>query len=133
MSLRKKVFVYRNLHKKCYSIRSCSGKDAGRVIGHAPLVHLEDCEYRVSEAGRNRVLKLRRKQVHAGVVGMMDLSNLSSIPYTFIPEDMLRMGYKEIRYNPYELPYFFVKATGEKVLKSQRCTLFPGLLLSSQF
>lgn len=66
-----RVFTYFNLHKKCWSIKALEGEFKGRVIAHAKRVILKDCTFKVSEAGRQRVLRTKRKNVHAGVVGTM--------------------------------------------------------------
>lgn len=62
-----KVFVYRNLHKKCYSVRCEKTK---KVIAHVNKIKLVNCSFKVSKAGRARVLKEKKKNVHAGVVGL---------------------------------------------------------------
>ncbi len=64
-------------------------------------------EFRVSEAGRQRVLKEQRKNVHAGVVGI--LSEDSDTGY-FI--DMAQRQGERITYNPYRFSTF-VRATDE--------------------
>ena len=64
-----RVFVYYNLHKKCWSIRALEGENKGRVIAHRHEVCLENVTFKVSEAGRQRVLREGRKNVHAGCVG----------------------------------------------------------------
>jgi hypothetical protein len=64
-----KVFVYYNLHKKVFSIKALEGQHKGLVIEHASEVTLHNVQFRVSQAGRARVLKEQRKNVHAGVVG----------------------------------------------------------------
>jgi hypothetical protein len=61
-----KVFIYRNLHKKCYSVRCETTK---RVIAHVNKIQLENCLFKVSATGRERVRRERKKNVHAGVVG----------------------------------------------------------------
>jgi hypothetical protein len=66
-----RVFVYFNLHKKLWSVRALEGEHKGRVIQHAASLCLADCTFKVSEAGRQRVLREKRKMVHAGVVGTM--------------------------------------------------------------
>jgi len=62
----KPVFVYKNLHKRCWSIRQ-----DGLVKLHAKAVHLEAVEFKVSKTGRNRTLSERRKNVHAGLQGTL--------------------------------------------------------------
>ena len=61
------VFVYRNLHKKCWSV-----KQDGLVKAHSQLLAMHSCTFKVSQAGRNRVLKEKRKNVHAGVHGYLE-------------------------------------------------------------
>lgn len=61
-----KVKVYFNLHKKCYSIKDIK---TGLVVAHSNEVTLVNCEFRVSESGRQRVLREQRKNVHAYVIG----------------------------------------------------------------
>ena len=62
-----KVEIYRNLHKGCLSVRH-----NGRVIRH--LLHgehlqLEGVTLVVGKAGRERVLREKRKNVHAFIRG----------------------------------------------------------------
>jgi len=64
-----KVFVYFNLRKRCFSVKALEGMYKGRVIAHRDSLHLQDAEFKVSEKGRQRVIRERRKNVHAGVVG----------------------------------------------------------------
>ena len=85
-----KVFVYRNLTKKCFSIMALEGEKKGRVIAHRHFVDLTDVTFKVSEAGRQRVLKTGHKNVHAGLVGeWSDTLNSILTPVTVA-----------IRYNP---------------------------------
>jgi len=66
----KKVWVYRNLRKNCLSVLDPKTR---KVIGHTHKIFLLDVTFRVNEAGRQRVLKERRKNVHAFVVGTVCL------------------------------------------------------------
>jgi len=59
------VKVYWNLHKHCYSIRHDH-----KVIAHTNNINLIDVTFKVSEASRQRVLRDRRKNVHAFVEGI---------------------------------------------------------------
>lgn len=98
-----KVFVYFNLHKKCFSIRALEGSNKGRVVAHRTEVYLTDAVFKVSEAGRQRVLREQRKNVHAGVTGYwtdtVDESELSSM-------DRL------VKYNPYKYNQFVYSNQG---------------------
>ena len=64
-----RCFVYYNLHKHVWSIKALEGSQKGRVIGHSDHVLLRYASGKVSEAGRQRVLRDKRKNVHAGIVG----------------------------------------------------------------
>ena len=92
-----KVFVYRNLHKNCWSIKALEGENKGRVIYHAQNVTLSDCKFKVSEAGRQRVLREKRKNVHAGVVGQLTHINTADV---YMPHSM------PVTYNPYKYSTF---------------------------
>jgi hypothetical protein len=64
-----KVFVYFNLHKKVWSVKALEGPNKGRVVAHRNALSLYHCTFKVSEAGRQRVIREQRKNVHAGIVG----------------------------------------------------------------
>ena len=51
----KRVYVYFNLHKKCFSV-----KQSGKVVSHDDCVLLKDCRFLVGDAGRERVLKEKK-------------------------------------------------------------------------
>ncbi|AXH48853.1 hypothetical protein SEA_STEAMY_79 [Mycobacterium phage Steamy] len=65
-----RVFVYWNLHRKMWSVKALEGPDKGRVVlrTNGPVV-LRRVTAKVSEAGRQRVLREGKKNVHAGIVG----------------------------------------------------------------
>ena len=84
----RKCFVYWNLHKKCFSIKALDGENKGRVIAHADRIHVESCQFKVSQAGRLRVLKDKCKNVHAGIVGVVrdaapDMVGVTYNPYKY--------------------------------------------------
>jgi hypothetical protein len=64
-----RVYVYFNLHRKCFSVKALEGEHKGRVVHHTDSLHLVDATFKVSQKGRERVLRTKRKNVHAGVVG----------------------------------------------------------------
>jgi hypothetical protein len=90
-----RVQVYFNLHKKVFSIRDMKTR---RVIGHSSLVHLENVKFKVSQAGRKRVLDTKRKNVHAFVEG--DL--LDTISTDVIMENRWGTAF----YDPYNFETF---------------------------
>jgi len=67
-----RVFVYCHIRKDCLSIRALEGSNKGRVIAHAEQLSMRNVSFKVSEAGRQRVLSEGRKNVHAGAVGYID-------------------------------------------------------------
>jgi len=68
-----RVFVYWNLHRRCWSLRAMDYQHKGIVIAHADALTLFHVTPRVSEAGRRRVIAEGVKNVHAGLVGHVDL------------------------------------------------------------
>lgn len=87
------VEVYWNLHRNCYSVRARAGESRGRVIAHVDEFHLDDAKFVVSEAGRQRVLAERRKNVHAVVRGLWAEPKKGVIMY-------------HVRYDPYRWDSF---------------------------
>ena len=77
VDVEKPVWVYFNLHTGRWSI-----KQGGLVHCHAKLITLVDVEFRVREAGRLRVLKEQKKNVHAFVIGK--IANIDEFPFTFL-------------------------------------------------
>lgn len=98
---KQQVMVYFNLHRKLWSIKSLK---TGLVIGHAKTVILSDVKPRVSEAGRQKVLETKQKNVHAGIVGTLE-------SYKDYKESL--KDYDEITYNPYKYKTFVYKLQDE--------------------
>lgn len=64
-----RVKVYFNLHKKLFSVVALEGDKKGKVIEHTDSIDLSMPIFRVQKAGRERVLKEKKKNVHAYVTG----------------------------------------------------------------
>jgi len=96
----RKVEVYRNLHKKCWSVRQ-----GGLVKFHCSKVNLRDCQMVVQPAGREKVLREQKKNVHAFVRGY--LCGEERVVQAFCWDD--------IYYNPYKADTF-VDFQGQSVL-----------------
>jgi hypothetical protein len=109
-----KVFVYFNLHRKCFSIKALEGANKGRVVAHSDKVLVFDATFKVSEAGRQRVLRERKKNVHAGVVGHW----IGSIDDELTIERIVYNG-TPITYNPYK-HNTFVHLYGEHPIETGR-------------
>lgn len=103
------VSVYLNLHLPGrVSVRALTGALKGKVIGHALAIQLRNCEFHVSEAGRQRVLQKRCKNVHACIRGEVEAiaftpEELATFQKSL--ESMLALG-TPIRYNPYQTAFF---------------------------
>ena len=80
-----RVHVYRNLHKKNWSLRGRNG----RVSGYRDELCLEDCKFVVWQGLRQRVLERRQKLIHAFVRG----------EEIGLPTSL--RGWTRIHYNPY--------------------------------
>lgn len=96
-----KVFVYYNLHKHLWSVKALEGENKGRVIAHREFVLLANAEPKVSEAGRQRVLKEKRKNVHAGIVGEWKAEHKVEFYFNFFDLES-----SHITYNPYKYDTF---------------------------
>lgn len=114
-----RVFVYFNLHRKCWSIKALEGERKGRVIGHAHYIDLADVTWKVSEAGRQRVLREKKKNVHAGAVGVLEKWSewdgaTHGVAFGDTTFDRLSLTNPDtapdtITYNPYKGPTFYEK------------------------
>ncbi len=89
----KRVRVYRNLHKKCVSV-----KQGGIVRCHATNVVLKDCKFIVSEAGQRRVREEGRKNVHAFVEGYVADALKSLV--------LLDFGWETVYYKLYDTDHW---------------------------
>ena len=106
-----KVEVYWNLHKNCFSVRSCK---TGRVIQHSDGLNLRDVKYVVRQAGRRKVLQERKKNVHAFVRG-------------YIYENPLPLHERtqcgKATYSPYKYSSFVDKKYGKPLDESTHASL----------
>ena len=100
-----RYYVYRNLTKKCWSVRDLKTR---KVVAHLNRLLLTKVEFKVSEAGRQRVLRERRKNVHAGAIG------------TFRTRGWLNPNCdRQIRYNPYKSGHFYHAINGRKIERTE--------------
>ncbi len=102
-------YVYRNLHANCWSVRR-----RGKVVDRPRRICLKDCRFLVGKKGREKVLKEKRKNVHAGVSGF----TLPEIPCHLNGPESGMWGWKQVFYNPYERGYFF-DSDGNQVKESR--------------
>jgi hypothetical protein len=114
----KKVFVYYNLHKFCWSVKSLAGDTKGKVVAHLDLIYLKDPIFKVSQKGRDRVLKQKVKNVHAGIVGI--ISEKNEINYE-----------TQVSYNPYKYSFFYDKKDNSPILSAKYVQMNTGKVFCS--
>jgi hypothetical protein len=107
----KPVQVYRNLHKGCWSV-----KQNGLVKAHSDDITMFDCEFLVNQNNRLKVIREKRKNVHAFVKGI-----LSKYCHK---HDHRRWGkVKSISYNPYKRDSFYDMDTNESIYEADNVRL----------
>lgn len=115
--LDRNVFIYRNLTKGCWSVRATDGLEKGRVIGHVRTFCVNRPGFKVSEAGRQRVLRERRKNVHAGVTGtLISYRGMNNMNYGV---EVPTLGWDRISYSPYLREYFYQFSTERQVISCE--------------
>lgn len=95
-----KVRVYFNLHRKLFSVMDCATR---RVVSHRRTVSLSDARFIVSEPGRQRVIREKRKNVHAFVEGTL----ADTLPR--------KRNWMKVSYNPYFAGHFYCPDTPDRV------------------
>jgi hypothetical protein len=87
------VEAYRNLNRKCISVRR-----GGLVKKCVQRIALRDVVFRVQEGGRKRVLREKRKNVHAFVKG--------TPTHKAPPRGLCKV---DVTYNPYKYASFVTR------------------------
>jgi hypothetical protein len=133
-----KVFIYRNLNRTghIYSIKSLEGISKGKVIGYAPRIVVDNAQLVVSQAGRDRVLRQKRKNVHAGVVGDLVMvsgwvtrMHNSKAEFKYCNEETFIKDFPvgvPIQYNPYKYKTFVTRAGEQPIHQADRVTFCNG-------
>jgi len=101
-----KVEVYRNLHKDCWSVRDCK---TGKVVNHVQRIHIENADLVVQPAGRAKVLREQRKNVHAFIRGYITTAKKVRLHDNHT---------REIVYNPYKYDSFVYTETKTPIHKA---------------
>ena len=103
-----RVEVYYNLHKSVFSVRH-----KGRVIAHMDNVVIDNPKYVVRKAGREKVLREGKKNVHAFVRGELREDNIVGMNITMF----------DVTYNPYKFASFVNKSNEEPIYESKVAVL----------
>jgi hypothetical protein len=94
--MKAKYYIYWNLHKNCYSVRF-----KGKVIAHLTSLTATGVTFKVSQKGRQKVLREQKKNVHAFVVA--DKIFPKAEPFDLTGCDLPT---EQVKYNPYKYNSF---------------------------
>ena len=116
-----KVYVYRNLHKICWSVRD---NKTGRVLRHVDEIHLLDADLVVRPAGREKVLREKRKNVHAFAKGEIT-AWIPRLPegWHLNKDEYEAHDITQIVYNPYLYDSFVYVDSKEPIFRAERIYL----------
>lgn len=109
-----RVEVYRNLHNGLMSVRECHGI----VLTHEREVFVRNANFVVQPAGREKVIRERRKNVHAFVRGELHGFHRGML----LGFDDWQ-GWSKATYNPYKSATFFDKDTGDAVHSASKVVI----------
>ena len=106
-----RVQVYWNLHKDCWSVVALEGDRKGRVVTHADKVLLRGATFAVQPAGRDKVRREGKKNVHAFVRGEWMAA---------LAQGKAR---RSVMYNPYKFETFVFADNQEPVFAAKSVAL----------
>ncbi len=116
-----RVYAYRNLNRGAWSVRSLDDVPAlhlraGIVIARVRTLWLADAKFSVNENGRQRVLRNKCKEVHAGIEGVVVAVNGPPPPGS---ERWLR-----VTYDPYRAPTFLEAEARDRTVGTAAAAYF---------
>ena len=123
-----KVEIYRNLHKDCFSIRR-----RGRVVGHLQDCHylrLNNVKFVVQPAGHKRVLREKKKNVHAFVRGEAVFEGMPDRWTEGWGESEWHIApfHTEVTYNPYKGNTFYYTHSGFPITEADEVLITRGIV-----
>ena len=92
-----KVRVYRNLTRDCWSVQHYVKGKGWRLLEHRDYVQIILARPKVQEAGRQRVIREKKKYVHAFPEGWM-----------LNGEEIFWHNVRPVKYDPYKGPDFTI-------------------------
>ena len=118
----RKVFVYKNLHKNCWSVRQ-----DGLVKAHSDgsPISIYSATMKVNQKGRERVIREKSKNVHAGVSGYLRFY-LDTVWHGWV--DMI-----QITYNPYKYTSFVDVENKKPRWLSSFCKLYQNKVFVERY
>ena len=100
------VEIYKNLHNGLWSVRQ-----HGLVVAHIESFMMRQVFFKVSQVGRLKVIREKRKNVHAFVCGILDESKIN-----FMQNHKEKLDFhaelvqaSKLYYNPYKTDHFMIK------------------------
>ena len=109
-----KIRCYYNLHKHCLSVQHKTS-NGWRVAEWVNDITLKDAKFVVKESGRQRVLKEKRKNVHAYITGT---------PIILSDEQLEQIIWSDkVRYNPYTHSTFYTVSNNEPIYDASLCNI----------
>ena len=119
-NLNKGYKIYFNLHKRCYSVQAWDQDKRGwRLFKHSHALLVKGAKMLVNETGRQRVIREKRKNVHAFI-------------YPTHIEDYKKGAtprFKKVcTYNPYKAGYFRDKESEQPVHSLDEAVLRYGVV-----
>ncbi len=116
-----KCDVYYNLHAKMLSVRSREKDNYGIVVEYTDYIEVYDVSFVVNRAGRNRVRKEKRKNVHAFVRGHTG-DQRKPRDWSSEHEGRDLSGFlQRVIYNPYLYNSFVLNKNKKPVSKADLC------------
>jgi len=114
----KQIRIYYNFHKKLFSVQE-KVNGSWKVVEYTNEIFIRNATFKVSESGRQRVLKQKRKNVHAFILG----ERFPFIPKSFVYRD-------EISYNPYKGPNFMVLSENKPLDRAKYVAIIGGKVIA---
>lgn len=118
-----RVEVYRNLKFKDKIVYSVRDAQTGLVLGHASNLMLSGCKFVVNQNGRDRVLRERKKNVHAWIEGRFGVIHAG--------DDRIFSEGIGVCYNPYTNNQFEKVNYGGPIFKANVVYIQDGLVSAS--
>jgi len=132
-----RVRVYRNLspqyrQQRAWSVLAWEGPQKGRVIDVVDAAVLRGATFRVSAAGRARVLREKQKNVHAFVQGeLVESRPLNSLHPGTSGVSLKRSARVPVSYDPYRGPHFVRQDTQAPIHESAWVVISPSGVYAS--
>lgn len=109
-----RIEAYYNLHQQCLSARPIGGR-----VKHYLWLGMRDVTFAVQPAGRRKVLREQKKNVHAFVRGQLESSyELNS--YVPFDDDFEDKYFDEVTYNPYKYSSFVLKHNEKPIYQASQ-------------